>query len=388
MTNLPQPEAEALAQSRQLLDLIRAEIKTAGGWISFARYMEMALYTPHWGYYTSSSKKFGASGDFVTAPEMTPLFGQTLANQLYPLMQESAPCLVEAGAGSGLLAVDVLQALEQMNALPQDYFIMEISPGLRQTQAGTLAEKVPHLLSRVRWLDALPDGFRGVVFANELLDAIPVRLLVSRHDGLFERGVGLNEHHELQFADVPADRELAGYAAQLTLPASDTMDYVTEFHPGAARWVTTQAERLQQGAILLIDYGYPRAEYYLPNRAQGTIQCYYRHHVHNDLLLWPGLNDITSFIDFTAIAEAGYDAGMDVLGYTSHAHFLLNCGLLDALEKRNAPESADYIRAAQAVKRLTSLNDTGELFKVLLLGKNITNLPALGFSRGDRLFSL
>jgi len=391
MSSLPQPSADALAQSARLLETIEAELAAAGGWIPFARYMELALYAPGLGYYSGGARKFGPGGDFITAPELTPLFGQALAAQVEQVMRASAPALIEVGAGTGLLAADLLLELERRDCLPESYGILELSGELRERQFDTLAAKAPHLAARVQWLDALPERFAGAVVANEVLDVMPVHLVVSRAEGLFERGVAIAADaagaRRLCWADVPAAGAVAEAALALALPVPQSGEYVTELNLAGKAWVAAWAERLQAGALLLIDYGYPRAEYYLPSRSGGTLLCYYRHHAHGDPFLWPGLNDITAFVDFTAVAEAGFEAGLDVQGYTTQAQFLFNCGVLECLARRGAQESADYIRAARAVQRLTAPQEMGELFKVLALSRGIEG-PLLGFVRGDRLHAL
>ena len=385
--SLPQPSADALEQSARLVETITAAVADAGGWIPFSRYMELALYAPGLGYYSGGARKFGPGGDFITSPELTPLFGQALAAQVEQVMRASAPVVLEVGAGTGLLAADLLLELERRGCLPESYAILEVSGELRERQFDTLAAKVPQLASRVRWLDTLPQRFSGVLIANEVLDVMPVHLVVTRDEGLFERGVAVDDSGTLRWADSPARGAVAEAAAGLALPRSDHAEYVTEINLAARAWVAEWAARLDCGALLLIDYGYPRAEYYLPSRANGTLLCYYRHNAHGDPFLWPGLNDITAFVDFTAVAEAAFDAGLDVLGYTNQAAFLFNCGVLECLARRGPEQGADYIRAARAVQRLTTPQEMGELFKVLALGKGIGE-PLLGFMRGDRLHAL
>jgi SAM-dependent MidA family methyltransferase len=370
--NLPQPSADALAQSARLLDLLRAEVAAAGGWLSFARYMELALYAPGLGYYSGGARKFGPGGDFITAPELTPLFGQALAAQVEQVMRASAALLLE---------------LERRGCLPERYDILELSGELRERQFDTLAQKAPHLAARVRWLETLPAQFSGALVANEVLDVMPVHLIAARADGLFERGVAVDGNGALCWADVPAGGAVLAAAQVLDLPQPTGGEYVTEVCLAARAWVAEWAARLQAGALLLVDYGYPRAEYYLPSRSGGTLLCYYRHHAHGDPFLWPGLNDITSFVDFTAAAEAAFDAGLEVYGYTSQAQFLFNCGVLECLGRRGPQDSADYIRAARAVQRLTAPQEMGELFKVLAVGRDMPR-PLLGFVRGDRLHTL
>lgn len=390
MSSLPQPSAEALDQSNRLTALLQSEIRAAGGWMPFSRYMELALYAPGLGYYSGGARKFGPGGDFITAPELTPLFGQALASQVEQVMQLSAMQVIEVGAGTGLLAADLLLELERRGALPLSYGILELSAELRERQFDTLAQRAPHLAARVQWLDALPAQFSGVVVANEVLDVMPVHLVVSRADGVFERGVVLIESEYgavFRWGDSPAEGAVLEAARALELPAPAEGEYLTEINLAGQAWMASWADRLQQGAMLLIDYGYPRAEYYLPSRSNGTLLCYYRHHAHADPFLWPGLNDITEFVDFTAMAESAYDAGLEVLGYTSQAQFLFNCGVLDCLARRGPEGSADYVRAARAAQRLTTPQEMGELFKVLAVGRGI-DVPLLGFARGDRLHTL
>ncbi|MBN8441983.1 MAG: SAM-dependent methyltransferase [Thauera sp.] len=391
MSSLPSPSPDAVEQSARLLELITAEIAAAGGWIPFSRYMELALYAPGLGYYSGGARKFGPGGDFITAPELTPLFGQALAAQVEQIMHASAAEVIEVGAGTGLLAADLLLELERRGSVPERYGILELSGELRERQFDTLAQKAPQLASRVRWLDSLPETFSGVVVANEVLDVMPVHLLASRAEGMFERGVAFAADSQglsaLRWADTPVSGAVADAARAMALPQPRQGEYVTEINLAARAWVAAWAERLRQGAMLLIDYGYPRAEYYLPSRSSGTLLCYYRHQAHGDPFLWPGLNDITSFVDFTAVAEGAFDAGLDVLGYATQAQFLFNCGVLGCLDRRGPRESADYIRAARAVQRLTAPQEMGELFKVLAVGRGVGG-PLVGFMRGDRLHTL
>ena len=384
---LPQPSPEALAQSERLVARLRSLIDTQGGWISFATYMAEALYTPGLGYYSGGAHKFGPGGDFITAPELTPLFGQALASQVQQIMDLSAPQVIEAGAGTGLLAADLLLELERRGALPERYAILEVSGELRERQFDTLAAKVPHLASRVHWLDGLPEQFSGALVANEVLDVMPVHLIAWRPEGIFERGVALGDEGRFVWADQPAAGRVAEAAAALGLALPEEGEYVSELNLAGRAWVAEWAARLDQGAMLLVDYGYPRAEYYLPSRSTGTLLCYFRHHAHGDPFLWPGLNDITAFVDFTAVAEAGFEAGLDVLGYTDQANLLFNCGVLECLARRAPEEGADYIRAAKALQRLTGPHEMGELFKVIALGRGISQ-PLVGFLRGDRLHAL
>lgn len=383
-SKLPEPSEAAQESSHELSRRIAAEIKAGGGWLSFARYMELALHCPGLGYYGGGSLKFGSSaegGDFVTAPELTPLFGQTLAVQVEEVLRASAPVVMEVGAGSGRLAADLLTALEE-HGLPERYLILELSGELRARQRQTIAAAAPHLLDRVAWLDRLPDSFAGCVVANELLDAMPVHALAWRTEGMMERGVVI-AGDRFDWAERPAPAWLATAAA--ALPVSKP--YVSEIGLNATAWVAEWGQRLTQGALLLIDYGLTRHEYYHPGRNGGTLRCHYRQRAHDELFAWPGLSDITAHVDFTAIAEAGHGAGLDVLGYTSQATFLINLGLGELLAARRDADEASGLRAGGAVQMLISPNEMGELFKVIALGRGIEE-PLLGFGRGDRTHTL
>ena len=340
-------------------DRIEAEIAAAGGWISFARYMQLALHEPGVGYYASGARKFGAGGDFVTAPELGPLFGRTLARELRPFDR-----ILEIGAGSGALA-DVL-------ADGREYLVLETSAELRQRQKEKLGERIRHI-------DRLPERFTGAVIANEVADAIPVHMVHWTERGIFERGVSAG----LAWADRPARGEVLAAAKRIEVPAP----YVSEIGLEARAWMRTLAQMLEKGAVFVIDYGFPRHEYYHPQRATGTVMCHHRHQAHGDPFARPGEEDITAHVDFTALAEAAHAGGADILGYTSQAQFLVNCGITDVLGEANAENALHYAPIAAQAQKLLSPAEMGELFKVLAVGKNLTT-PLLGFSRGDRRASL
>jgi SAM-dependent MidA family methyltransferase len=384
---LPQPSPEAAEASRALHEHIAAEISAAGGWISFARYMELALYTPGLGYYSGGARKFGAAGDFITAPELTPLFAQTLAAQAEQVMRVSVPHVIEAGGGSGALATDLLLALEQRDCLPDSYAILELSGELRARQKETLQKRAPHLLARVSWLDALPEDFSGFVVANEVLDAMPVHLIHWHADVTLERGVTLDKAGNFAWEERSLPSRLQPQIAALP----SLCDYQSEINLAARAWVAAWADILECGALVLIDYGFPRHEYYHPQREQGTLMCHYRHHAHGDPFWLPGLNDITAHVDFTSVAEAGFEAGLDVAGYLSQAGFLINCGLTEVLAQASpdALESgrAEYLKQSRAVEKLINPGEMGELFKVIALSKNIAE-PLIGFARGDKTHTL
>jgi SAM-dependent MidA family methyltransferase len=388
-SGLPEPSADAQSASRALSARIAARIKETGGWLSFADYMDMALHLPGLGYYAGGTHKFGAGGDFITAPELTPLFGQTLARQVAQILAATAVpqtpnLLLEVGAGSGKLAADLLGALETLDALPARYQILELSGELCARQRQTLEAAVPHLADRVDWLDALPEQFAGCVIANELLDALPAHAVAWREAGSMERGV-ITTDHGFGWAERPAQGALA--EAMATLPV--TAPFEGEISLAARAWVAEWGRRLERGALLLIDYGLPRHELYHPLRNRGSLRCHYQQRMHEDPFWWPGLCDITTHVDFTAIAEAGFDAGLDVLGYTNQAAFLINCGLGDLLATRQVAGGEQAMRAASAVQMLLAPREMGELFKVLAFGKGLApDEPLMGFARGDRCHAL
>ena len=381
---LPAPTPEALAHSRRVAEHLHKLIAAAGGWIPFSRYMDAALYAPGLGYYAAGAAKFGAAGDFVTAPEISPLFGRTLAHALRPLFGTCGDEVLELGAGSGRLAADLLGEWQRLDALPASYAILEPSPDLRARQHETLARELPQLLPRVRWLDTLPQGFRGVVLGNEVLDALPVDLVHWTAAGPQARGV-VAADDGFAFEDRPiADPELRARADALELPPG----YVSEICLAAPALVRSLAAGLARGVLLLIDYGFGRAEYYHPQRGMGTLRTHYRHHALDDPFHLPGLCDLTAHVDFSTVAEAGVDAGLTLAGYASQANFLINSGITELLAQTAAVEdAAAYLPQANAVQRLLSPAEMGELFKVIAFGRDC-DAGLAGFVRGDRRHTL
>ncbi len=384
---LPEPDADARAASAALCRHIVDEIGAAGGWIPFSRYMELALYAPGLGYYSGGAQKFGVAGDFVTAPEISPLFARTLAVPATQVMAQSAPHILEAGAGSGALAADLLLELERLGQLPETYAILELSGELRARQQATLQARASQLVERVTWLDCLPETFSGLVLGNEVLDAIPAAVVKWTENGeILERGIELDAQGHFAWAPRPARGALLEAARRLDLQPSQ-FPYVSEINLAASAWVAEWGRILNSGALLLIDYGFPRREYYLPQRGSGTLMCHYRHHAHDNPLWWPGLNDITAHVDFSAIADAGFDAGLDVLGYTNQARFLLNCGITEVLGRIPNDGGKEYLSAARGVEKLILPHEMGELFKVIAFGRGMQQ-PMPGFVPGDRLHTL
>lgn len=340
--------------------------------------MELALYAPGLGYYTAGTSKFGEAGDFITAPELSPLFGRTLARQAAEIMQHSAPHILELGAGSGKLAADMLAELERLNCLPESYSILEVSADLRERQQALLRKRLPHLTERVRWLDELPDSFSGAVVANEVLDALPVHLVHWQDSAIAERGVEVSGE-EFAWQDRPiTDAALLETARNIAVPDG----YVSEICLAARGLINSLAQRLQRGTLLFIDYGFGAREYYHPQRSTGTLMCHYRHHSHDDPFFLPGLQDITAHVNFTDVAECGIDAGLELLGYTNQAFFLINCGIAELMQDVSPDNPLDYLPLSAQLQKLTSPAEMGELFKVIALGKGLDE-PLMGFARGD-----
>jgi SAM-dependent MidA family methyltransferase len=379
-SGLPPPDPGALAHGRRVAAHIGAEIRRAGGWIPFSAFMRMALYAPGLGYYAAGAKKFGAQGDFVTAPELSPLFGHALANQLAEVLRATGGCVLELGAGTGCLAADVLLRFGALEALPESYAILEPSPDLRERQQQTLRRLPPELSSRVLWVDALPGEWTGVIFGNEVLDALPIELLARRGTEHLRRGVTLDATGRFAWRDAPLTAGAHYDAIDTLFPAGD---YESEINPEAEALTATIARSLRRGLLLWIDYGFPAREYYHPQRTAGTLMCHYRQLAHSDPLLLTGLQDITAHVNFSAIAQAGLAAGLELAGYTAQAGFLLNCGIADLLQEAGDPGTAKYLRHSNAVQRLLSPAEMGELFKVIAFTRDLDQ-PLRGFAAGDR----
>lgn len=377
--SLPLPDSDALAASHALQQEIAAHIEEAGGAIPFSRFMELALYAPRLGYYSGGAAKLGASGDFTTAPEISPLFGEALARAAAAIIAQSAPNIIEFGAGTGKLARDVLTALADEGVQVNSYTIIELSGELRARQQEALKD-----FPQVEWRNGFPDAFNGVVLANEVLDAMPVELVLKTDDGWRRQMVTIEEG---RFAYVQAALDDA-LAAQLArqIPDADTLPagYLTELHPVACGFMGSLATMFDgnKGAAILLDYGFPAHEYYVDQRSGGTLMCHYRHHSHPDPFFLPGLQDITAHVDFTAMALAAQDAGLPVLGYLNQSGFLLACGIGDLLLRTDPDDAVRYLPQSKAVHKLVAPSEMGELFKVLIVGHAV-DLPD-AILRADR----
>jgi SAM-dependent MidA family methyltransferase len=380
---LPPPGDAALAHSRELLDRILDEIRESGGEIGFDRYMQMALYAPGLGYYSAGAEKLGERGDFVTAPEVSPLFSACLAHQCGEVLRElGGGDILEFGGGSGTMASDMLNALGDTGSLPGAYAILEVSGDLRERQRRRVASRAAAHLERTHWQDSLPGpGFRGVVVANEMLDAMPVRCFRWGDRGVRERRVGIGDGQPV-WRTGPADPALRSLVTNLSASLGNPWEpgYESELNPGLGPWFEALYHAVEAGVVLLIDYGYPRAEYYHPQRREGTLLCHYRHRAHDDPFFLPGLQDISANVDFTAVAEAAVAAGFAVQGFTTQAQFLLGAGITGFVER--AGDDLERLHVAQQIKRLTLPGEMGDRFHVMALSKGVTRRLS-GFSLRD-----
>ena len=341
--------------------------------------MELALYSPGLGYYSAGSRKFGADGDFVTAPELSSLFGRCLGRQVAELLEQGLSDVLEIGAGSGALAADVLRELAACDRLPERYLILEVSAELRERQQATIAERAAEHVDRVQWLEVLPARLHAVVLANEVLDAIPTHLVQIRDGVVHEVGVTTGDGPRFSWSLRRAEDEVLAAAQALALPEG----YRTEVNIAARGFVASFARLLERGVLLFVDYGYPARDFYHPIRAQGTLMCHYRHHAHGDPFVLVGLQDITAHVDFTAVAHAAVGAGLDVLCYTTQANFLVNCGITDLIAGVPATDVHAYAPLASQAQQLLSPTDMGERFKVIALGRGIDE-PLRGCAHGDK----
>ena len=384
---LPEPTPELKELSNRLCALIREEARR-DGFMPFSRFMEMALYQPGLGYYSAGLHKLGASGDFVTAPELGGLFAGCLARQLEQIARELGEYdVLELGAGSGRMAADLLRQLDPGLA-PKRYLVLERSADLRIVQQETIRREAPQWLDRVTWLDAPPkEDWQGVILANEIIDALAVERFRLGSGSVEQVGIAVAEGENAGFswAHRPADDKLT--EAVETLGLDKQQPYESEILPGLPAWLDTVSHTMQRGVALFIDYGYPRREYYLPERSQGTLMCNYRHRAHSDVFFWPGLQDITAFVDFTALAEAGEACGLELSAYTNQVMFLLGCGL-DQLLLKGVESATDQGLALNAeAKQLTLPGMMGERFQVMALNRGM-DVQLRGFELLDLSYRL
>ena len=385
-TDLPLPTAAAAAHARRLRRLVDAEITAAAGAIDFRRYMELVLYAPGLGYYSAGARKFGAAGDFMTAPEMGPLFARCLARQCRQILEQTGGgVILEVGAGSGVMAADLLLELECLGSLPDRYLVLEVSADLRQRQRALLEACIPVLLDRVHWLDTLPvEPINGVIVANEVLDALPVHRIAT--DGDRVHGLGVERVDDgYRWCELPLHTDVQSRCGELLalLPGRYPHGCRTEVSLDVAPWVASFGALLGRGAILVCDYGYPRREYYHEQRLDGTLRCQYRHRVHGDPFLYPGLQDISAAVDFTAVAGAAVGAGLAVAGFTTQAHFLLGCDIEAVAAPLLQGDTRQRVSVSRQIQLLTLPAGMGEMVKVMALGRGLSG-PLCGFGFRDQ----
>ncbi len=379
---LPRPDRDASAVGYRLACELADVIAEKGGAVDFATFMEQALYRPGLGYYSAGSVKLGASGDFVTAPELTPFFARTLAKQFAPVLQATGGDVLELGPGSGQLALDLLRALEQDQALPRHYYLLEVSADLKSRQQELLNRHLPHLADRMVWLDALPEtGFDGVILANEVIDALPVDRFRWRGDGFDLGQVRVTDGGFVP--DWQSTDKLPEALQALAKNLQWQPGFESEYCSLLAPWMQSLAGLLSRGLLLFIDYGFPEREFYAATRNTGTLMCHYRHHSHGDALILPGLQDITAHVNFTELARIGSDTGLHLAGYTDQASFLCNCGLLDLVTEESASGTLSPLEASVQIKPLLMPGEMGELFKVMALTRDL-DLPLAGFADNNK----
>lgn len=393
-SRLPEPDADERAHSDQLLQLVREQIVSHGP-MPFSQYMERCLYAPGLGYYSAGRTKFGAAGDFITAPELGELFARCVVSALQPVlsMLGAEADFLELGGGSGAFAEAALQAFAVADTLPREYLILEPSADLRERQRERLQANLPAALhARVRWLDRPPEpDWRGVLFANEVIDALPATRFSVRDGEIFEEYVALDGAGRLTRVDRPADALVSGAVRHVErdLGAAFAEGYRSEILPQLPYWIQAVAGSLTAGVMLFVDYGYVRREFYLPERDDGTLMAHYRHHAHNDPFYLPGLNDLTASVDFTALAEAGNSAGFGVAAYLPQAQFLIGSGLQQVFEQMQPQDEHGRYRLAQQVKKLMLPDQMGERFQAMLLARGLDALPLpaelLAADQGGRL---
>ena len=391
--SLPTPPDDALRHSRDLTALLQQEIAAAGGAIPFSRFMELVLYAPGWGYYSAGARKIGADGDFITSPEMGPLFAHTVARAIAPVIGQigAHAQVMELGGGTGAFAVEAMRALEKLGALPARYAILEPSADLRQRQAERVAAELPaEVAARVEWLDGpIDEDWDGIVFANEVIDALPTPRFVIADGLVWEETVRVGDTGRFEAARAPADMLLEKAVRHLERDLGQEFPdgYRSEVLMQLPYWLQAVAGGLKRGAMLFVDYGYVRREYYQADRDQGTIRAFYRHQVHNDVFAWPGLQDLTASVDFTAMAEAGTGAGFDLAGYTNQASFLLGNGIDQALaEAESQTDAVGQVALREQLKRLTLPSEMGERFGVIGFQRDVDFEPA--FALGDLTWRL
>ena len=378
-TGLPEPEHESASHARRMARHLRTRI--GDGSISFSEFMQDTLYAPGLGYYVSGNRKFGEGGDFVTAPEISDLFGMVVASQCAAILDELAGGdILEPGGGSGALAVSMLRRLDALDALPRRYLILEVSPELQARQEERIRRAVPKFADRIQWISTLPDSFRGVVVANEVADAIPVERFRIADGVILQARVGSDGdrfHWCYETAPDSLVETIRTIEATCGRPFPD--GYESEISPGVRNWVADVCSAVERGAVLIFDYGVSRREYYAPDRSDGWLQCHFRHRAHGDPLILTGIQDLTAWVDFSVVAEAGVDSGMSVAGYTTQAEFLLHGGITQVAPALDGLTPGQRAALSNEMKKLTLPGEMGENFKVIALCRGVPTPPAFQY---------
>ena len=383
--DLPDPDDDSRLHSERVAAHIRESIDASGGSVSFAEFMQLALYAPGLGYYAAGNRKFGEAGDFITAPEVSPLFSRVLARQAASVLEQiDEPSILEIGAGSGALAVAMFRRLCDLEVLPVRYSSLEVSADLQQRQKELIAECLPEHTDKFTWLDRLPEHFAGVIVANEVADALPVERFVRVTDGVQQLRVSSGDMAFSLLAVEAPDRLRDSVAAiEQYIDRRLADGYLSEVSPGLGPWIADICNSLRQGCVFLFDYGVSRREYYAAERSSGWLRCHYRHRVHDNALLLPGIQDLTAWVDFTACAEAASEAGAQVAGYVTQARFLMDGGIEEELAQLASDDGKNQLELLRQIKLLTLPGEMGENFKCLGLTKGDIELPP-GFAFGDR----
>ena len=378
-SNLPPPDQNMKSRMANLSAIIKQKITDQGGWITFAEFMELALYSPSLGYYTGGVAKFGRDGDFVTSPIISKLFGTTLAHQIAQILDHTpGRQILELGAGDGSAAVDIMLTLEKLDALPSSYCMLDVSPSTYLMQREILSKKIPHLLHIFHWLSDIPEKLNGVVFANEVFDALPVNLIELTESGMWEKGVTI-QNNSFSWSNRMASQKILTALKKLELP----VPYNTEISLVGQALMNRLAKCLEKGVIIVIDYGFREEEYYHPQRFVGTLMCHYKHRAHQNPFTMIGHQDITSHVDFSRLANVAKNSNLEVVGFCSQAQFLINCGITNLLQKPDSSEVQSSLEVSAEINKLLSPAEMGELFKVLAIGRDI-DFPIMGFSKGNR----
>ncbi len=387
--SLPKPDDTSATHSARVAAYLREKIEIAGGKISFAEFMHEVLYAPGLGYYSAGATKFGGAGDFITAPEVSGIFGRVLARQCAEVLSGvKNGAVLEAGAGSGKLALDMLTAFEEMDALPSTYNILEVSADLADRQQRQLQDRFPHLVGRIRWLSELPENFDGVIVANEVVDALPVERFVKRKAGVVQLCVSVGDGGFV-WSEAQAPDQLSEFVAGIEADLGRTLEegYVSEVSLAAPQWVADLARSLRRGAMFFFDYGVSRREYYAPERTDGWLRCHYRHHAHNNPLIYPGIQDLTAWVDFSSLAGSAVKNGLEILGYQTQSQFLMGGGLTIEMAGFSELPIAEQLALSGQIKTLTLPGEMGEHFKCIALGRGAISVPS-AFQFADRTETL